>query len=220
MLIGQLWTALLLLVAVLGAGGWCAAWVTRRIPLPTASSIALVGASGFAYVGLVTLVAGHLHLLGPWLPYVLAAGGAVLGVLARRVILDLANTAWRGIRRQFKRYPIPLVAVSIALTLALAACFAPPSRRDEIEYHWPAPLAWADAGGWNDSTFRHVDGVPFMEIVYTSAATQQSYVAAHLLHFMMFLVLGFVTPVPRTPIDVATPAVAKPSTRNIMKCSR
>lgn len=191
MLVGQLWTAVLLLGAMVGAGAGITAAISRRLELPTGTRIALIGSTGFAFVGVATLVVGHLHLLGPWLPYGLAAGGGVLGVIGRRELVETSTRAWRGIARQFKVYPIPLTAVSLALMLAAAASLTRPWRRDEVEYHWPAPLAWAENGGWNDSPFRHVDGFPFMEVVYTSAATQQSYVAAHLLHFAMFLTLGF-----------------------------
>ena len=191
MLVGQLWTAVLLLGAMAGAGAGISAATSRRLELPTSTRVALIGTTGFTFVGVATLIVGHLHLLGPWLPYGLAVGGGVLGVLGRRELVETSTRAWRGIRRQFKAYPIPLSAVSLALVLAAAASLTRPERRDEVEYHWPAPLAWAENGGWNDSPFRHVDGFPFMEIVYTSAATQQSYVAAHLLHFAMFLTLGF-----------------------------
>ena len=75
--------------------------------------------------------------------------------------------------------------------MAAFATLVPPSRRDEVDYHWPAPLEWAANGGWSDSSFRHVDAFPFMEVVYTAAATQGSYVEAHLLHFGLFLTLGF-----------------------------
>ena len=191
MLASQLWTAVLLLGAMVGAGAGITAAISRRLEMPTATRIALIGSTGFAFVGVATLVVGHLHLLGPWLPYGLAAAGGVLGALGRRELVETCTRAWRGITRQFRHYPIPLTAVSLALVLAAAATLTRPGRRDEVEYHWPAPLAWAENGGWNDSPFRHVDGFPFMEIVYTSAATQQSYVAAHLLHFAMFLTLGF-----------------------------
>ena len=49
----------------------------------------------------------------------------------------------------------------------------------------------AENVGWNDNPFRHVDGFPFMEVVPHLCRDQQSYVAAHLLHFAMFLTLGF-----------------------------
>ena len=192
MLVGQLWTSVLLLSAMVGAGAGISAAISRRLELPTGTRVALIGTTGFTFVGVATLIVGHLHLFGPWLPYGLAVAGGILGVLGRRELVEISTTrAWRGISRQFKTYPIPLSAVSLALVLAAAASLTRPSRRDEVEYHWPAPLAWAENGGWNDSPFRHVDGFPFMEIVYTSAATQQSYVAAHLLHFAMFLTLGF-----------------------------
>ncbi|WP_353814423.1 hypothetical protein [Agromyces sp. SYSU T00266] len=190
-MIAQSWTAVLLGVAVVGSGAGIGAVVARRLALPTATRVAMIGAGGLAVVGLVTLVVGHVGLLGPWLPYGLAVIGVVVGLAARVELVATMASAWRAILRQFRRYPIPLAAVALCLVIAFVTCFAPPSRRDEIEYHWPAPLDWAAQGVWTDSPYRHVDGFPFMEIVYTSAATQGSYVAAHLLHFGAFLTLGF-----------------------------
>ncbi|WP_430647033.1 hypothetical protein [Agromyces sp. GXS1127] len=190
-MIAQLWTAVLLGIAALGSGAGVASVVTRRLPVPPATRIALIGAGGLAVIGVATLLVGHLLLLGPWLPYGLAGLGVLLGVLARTELVDAVRAGWRGMARQFRTYPVPLAAVSLCLAVAAVATLAPPSRRDEIEYHWPAPLDWAASGGWTDSPFKHVDGFPFMEIVYTSAATQGSYVAAHLLHFGAFLTLGF-----------------------------
>lgn len=190
-MIAQLWTAVLLGAAVVGSGTGVTAYLTRRLPMPTATRIAMVGAAGLTFVGVVTLLVGHLHLLGPWLPYGLAAAGILLGVLGRAVLMESASRGWRGITGQFRTHPIPLAVVSLCLAAAVVATLVPPSRRDEVDYHWPAPLDWAANGGWSDSPFRHVDAFPFMEVVYTAAATQGSYIAAHLLHFGAFLTLGF-----------------------------
>lgn len=190
-MIAQLWTAALLGAAVVGSGAAITSFLTRRLAMPTATRIAMIGASGLTFVGVVTLLAGHLQLLGPWLPYGLAGAGVLLGLLGRAELVTSTVRGWRGMSAQFRTHPIPLAAISLALAVAAVTTLAPPSRRDEIEYHWPAPLDWAANGGWTDSPFRHVDGFPFMEILYTAAATQGSYVAAHLLHFGSFLVLGF-----------------------------
>jgi hypothetical protein len=189
--IAQLWTAVLLGVAAAGSGAGITSFLSRRLTLPTATRIALIGASGLAFIGAVTLLAGHLRLLGPWLPYGLAGAGIVLGVVGRAELADVVPRGWRAIVAQFRTHPVPLAAVSVGLVAAAVLTIVPPSRRDEVDYHWPAPLDWAANGGWTDSPFRHVDAFPFMEVVYTSAATQGSYVAAHLLHFGAFLTLGF-----------------------------
>lgn len=190
-MIAQLWTAVLLGAAVVGAGAGITSVVSRRLPMPTATRIAMIGAAGLTFIGIATLLVGHLQLLGPWLPYALAGAGLVLGFLGRAELLTSVSNGWRGIAGQFRTHPIPLAAISLCLAVAAVATLAPPSRRDEVEYHWPAPLDWAANGGWSDSPFRHVDAFPFMEILYTAAATQGSYVAAHLLHFGAFITLGF-----------------------------
>lgn len=190
-MIAQVWAAVLLGVAVVGAGAGITNALTRRLPMPTATRIAMIGAAGLTFIGIATLLVGHLQLLGPWLPYGLAAAGVLLGFLGRSELITSVSAGWRGIARQFRTHPIPLAAISLCLAVAAVATLAPPSRRDEVEYHWPAPLDWASNGGWTDSPFRHVDAFPFMEILYTAAATQGSYVAAHLLHFGAFITLGF-----------------------------
>lgn len=190
-MVAQLWTAVLFGIAAIGAGAGIMVPLARRISLPTATRIAIVGAGGLAYIGVVTLVVGHFNGLGPWLPYGLAASGAVLGLLARAEFAATVARGWRGMLAQFRTHPIPLAVVSLGLVIATVATVVPPARQDEVDYHWPAPLDWAASGGWTDSPFKHVDGFPFMEIIYTAAATQGSYVAAHLLHFGAFLTLGF-----------------------------
>ncbi|WES63807.1 hypothetical protein P0L94_15210 [Microbacter sp. GSS18] len=190
-MIAQLWTALLLSIAVVGAGGPLARWAARGLELPAATRVALIPLAGLSFVGVTTLIVGHLHLLGPWLPYALAVAGIALALVGFRDNAEPVLRGWAGVVRHVRSHPVALIATSLALVLALICTAAAPFRTDEIAYHWAAPVAWAEVGGWNDSPFRHVDGFPMMEIIYTAAATQGSYVAAHLLHFISFLALGF-----------------------------
>lgn len=187
---GHLLASALLLAAVFGFGSAFSATLGSRLEINTPTRAALVPLSGVASVGLITLVVGHLGLLGVWLPWVLALAGLCLLVVRRQVVATLLQAIARGATAQARRYPVPVLAVTVGMAFAVVASFAPPSRVDEIEYHWPAPLAWAEAGGWNDSPFRHVDGFPFMEVVYTAAATHGSYAAAHLLHLVTLVGLG------------------------------
>ncbi|GAB3603071.1 hypothetical protein [Microbacterium aureliae] len=190
-MIAQVGTALLLAIAVVGAGSALSAWTSRRLTLPLATRIALIPTWGLVFVGSVTLVVGHLWLLGPWLPFGLAGIGVALFSLGARGHVHLIADGLRGTWRHIRRHPIALGATSAAVALGLVATAVAPFRTDELEYHWPAPLAWAEAGGWNDSPFRHADGYAFMEVAYTAAATHESYLAAHLLHYLAFLALGF-----------------------------
>jgi hypothetical protein len=201
-LVAQVWTAVLLGIAAIGAGAGIMAPLARRVPMPTATRIALIGAGGLAFIGIATLIVGHFRLLGPWLPYGLAASGAVWWVLARSEFTATVTRGWRGVLTQFRMHPVALSAVSLGLAIATVATVVPPARQDEVDYHWPAPLDWAAAGEWTDSPFKHVDGFPLMEIIYTAAATQGSYVAAHLLHFGAFLTLGFAVAGIATSMDI------------------
>lgn len=188
-MIDQMATAALLLVAVAGVGLPAAAHLGGALPFSTRA--ALVPLAGLSLIGLFTLVTGHLGLLGPWLPYGLAAAGAATLWVGRRgstrLAVGIAGAGWS----QARQHPVVVVGTSIALGLAALAAAAPPFRTDEVEYHWPAALEWAEAGRWTDSSYRHVDGFPFMEVLYTAAATQGSYLAAHLLHLITLVALGF-----------------------------
>ena len=188
--IGQLWTSLLLLVGVIGFGLPVAAGLGARLTLPLSTRAALVPLGGLTATGLTTLVVGHLGGLGAWLPYALAVAALVALAVTRQSSGRLVRNVVIAGRVQIGRSPVLAVATTLGLGLAVLASLAPPARTDEVEYHWPAPLAWAQAGTWNDSPFRHVDAFPFMEIIYTAAATQGSYVAAHLLHLSTLVALG------------------------------
>lgn len=187
----QLLTAALLLVGVLGVGLVVATRVDRLLTLPTATRAALWPLGGVAALGLFTLVIGHVGLLGPWLPWAWAALGVAAAALESRSLRQSAAAVADGVWRQFRATPLSIGAVSLALAVAVIAALAPPNRVDEIQYHWPAPLAWAAAGHWDESPYRHVNGFPFMEVTYTAAATQGGYVAAHLLSLTTLVGLGF-----------------------------
>ena len=123
------------------------------------------------------------------------------------------------------------VLIPIASGVAFVAGLAPPARTDEVEYHWPAALQWAQTGSWVDSHFRHVDGFPLMEVIYTVPATWGAYGAAHWLHLMSLVGLGLVVAGIATSMGIrgsaavgtaamataANQSVHKPATRNIQR---
>lgn len=186
----QLGTALLLVGAVAGLGLAATARLSRLLTIPRSTQGALVPLTGLSSVGLLTLLVGHVGLLGPWLPYALAGAAAIAVWLDRRAALGVARAVAEAAWVQTRQFPLLVSATFVALLLAAVAATAPPTRTDELEYHWPAAVAWAQAGGWNDSPYRHVDGFPFIEVIYTAAATQGSYVAAHLLHLTTLAAFG------------------------------
>lgn len=190
-MIAQLGTSVLLLIAVFGSGVGFSRWTIGSLRLPLATRLAMIPALGLAFLGLFTLVAGHLGILGSWLPYGVAATGLLLGFFGWARFRQDVTMGARAVGRQIRAYPVPLIATAAALVVGAVATVLPPWRTDEVEYHWPAPLEWAALGAWSDSSFRHVDAFPFMEIIYTAAATQESYVAAHVLHYVSFIALGF-----------------------------
>ncbi len=76
------------------------------------------------------------------------------------------------------------------LALCAAAGFRPPTATDEVDYHWPAPVLWADAGRWVTTPYRFTNGFHLAEVVYTPAAVFGSSTAAHWVHLLTFLLLA------------------------------
>ncbi len=147
----QLMTTAVLLLALAAPGlSWGAHWGSR-LQLPGATALGLGLLVGLTYIGFATLIVGHLQLLGSWLPFGLAVGGLALAWPQRRAAGVLV-ARFRG-SAQFEMRQRPVLAFILlgASLLSIAAALSPPARTDEVQYHWPAPLAWAEAGGWNAS---------------------------------------------------------------------
>ena len=128
------------LLAQLLPGLWLSTLVARRTGLGPAGFLALWPLLGLTILSVVTLVAGHLAVLGPWLLWGLVGAGAILVGLDRAPIGLALMTARAGVLRQWQAAPISVTAVVLGMTLAVVASFAPPSRTDEVEYHSENPL--------------------------------------------------------------------------------
>ncbi len=189
-MMAQVGTAILLLFSVAGLGGLPSAAIGTRLGLPMSTRAALVPLIGLTGLGIITLLIGHVGFLGPWLPFGTALLGAVITWLGRRDVAQLASGVFRAAVTQARLFPVLVIATASALLLAAVAAAAEPWRVDEVEYHWPSAVDWSSAGRWTDSPFRHVNSFPFMEVIYTAAATHNSYVAAHLLHLTTLVALG------------------------------
>lgn len=187
---GQVVPGLVVVLGVLGVGGPAAAVLGARLGLPIATRLGLVPLTGLGVTGLAVLALGHLHLIGAWMPLGLLAAGVTCTIVWRRPITTLVGAARPALRAQSRMSPLPVAATALALAIAALAALAPPFRIDEVEYHWPAALQWAERGSWVDSDFRHVDGFPLMEVLYTVPATWQAYGAAHWLHLLTLIGLG------------------------------
>lgn len=180
----------LVVTAQLLPGLWAATHVSRILRLGSSGFVMLVPLAGLALLSTTTLIAGHVALLGPWLVWSLAVAGIALVAWHRPQISSaLAQARIDGLT-QWRRAPISVTAVAFGLVLACVATFAPPSRTDEVEYHWAAPVEWAAEGRWIQSSYRHVDSFPLMEIGYTAAATVDSFAGAHLMHLSTLVALG------------------------------
>lgn len=189
---GQILPAVLMVAAVLGLGVPTSLRAGSRLHLPLSTTLGLIPLLGLATLAGATLVIGHLHGLGVWLPAAALVAGLACAWFDRRGLLILVSRVREAWPLHWRRSPLAVGAVAVALPIAFIAGLAPPTRTDEVEYHWPAALQWAQKGSWVDSDFRHVDGFPVMEIIYTVPAAWGAYGAAHWLHLLSLAGLGLV----------------------------
>lgn len=187
----QVLTSFLLLAGAGGSGLLAAVRLSRIRGLPTSTAIGSGLLLGLAGVGLLTLVAGHLGALGPWLPWIIAAGGAAAAVRSGGRAVGLIRAATATARREAAQRPLLALTFGLAGSSAVAASLAAPTRVDEVEYHWPAPLEWAAAGQWIDSSYRHVDAFPLMEVLYTVRKSGYAIVRSYLM-YKPHLLLGMI----------------------------
>lgn len=181
----------LLLIAGGGLGLPVGAFAGRRCQLPGGTAMAVALLAGTTGIGLLTFLAGYAGMLHPYLlPILAVAGLVVVSWRAADVRSFVLVRVVPGCRRALRRHAVVGTVLVAGLFLALAAGMAPPFRTDEIEYHWVAPLAWAQHGSWNESPYRLVNAFPFMEVVYTAPATMDAYVAAHWIHLTTLMALG------------------------------
>lgn len=196
----------LLLLAVLGCGLRPARFARRSLRLPSATAAAVVPAAGLGIVGVATVLTGAAGLLGPWATIGLSAPGLLLLATDGHVASEIAQLA-RVTRGVAKRDPALVGATGAFLVLLLIASFAPALDVDEVEYHWPAAVDWASRGSFGNSPYRHVDGFPLMEMLYTLPATLHSLTGAHLLHLMCLGVLIAATAGICQSVGVGPPAL-------------
>lgn len=185
----QIAGAVVLLAAVLGYGIRPARMARSALALPVLTTLALVPGIGIGALGAITLALGAVGLIGTTATLLLSVPAVALLVTDRQLPRDLAALCRRA-GNAARRWPSLMIALAVTLCLMVLASAAPPAEVDEVEYHWPAAVSWAAHGTLNDSPYRHVDGFPFMEVVYTAAATVHSATGAHLLHLLCLFMLA------------------------------
>lgn len=168
-------------VSIVGLG--LGAVAALRIETPDAALLAaVVVVLGAMATAVVTVAAGHLHLLRPALLVAVAAAGTVGTWLGRG---SLPRRPWhRAPLTWFDRALNAIIA--LALGGMLVAGLRHPWAADELDYHWTAPLHWAAIHHWGHSPFRLTNGPALMEWLYTLPALTGSYQAAHWLHTLTF----------------------------------
>ena len=150
----------------------------------------ICGGVGITLFGLEMLLLGHLNALTR----------PALAMSSLVIIIGLFR-AWPDIRKQrsvlFSRVRAcvrqeRVLALSCALMFALVALsgLRAPREGDELDYHWAAPVFWAQQGRWAASPYRLTNGPALMEMNYTFSACFGSSSAAHWSHTLCLFVLA------------------------------
>ncbi|HZP82303.1 MAG TPA: hypothetical protein VFB21_11745 [Chthonomonadaceae bacterium] len=177
---------ILIHIACLGYWGVTLLRYASRLP---ACQVATLAGLGFTLFGLEMGLLGHLAALTR--PVLLLSGlimavGLLRPVSQRRALLAAFPRRLLAILREDRLLAFSCVIFLLCIFLA---GMRPPQARDEIEYHWAAPLFWAQAGRWETSPFRLTNGPALLEMIYTFSAVFSSPAAAHWTHSLLLLVL-------------------------------
>ena len=182
--------AFALIVVHIAALGFCAVrWLGVR-PVNLWCALTLRGAVGLALLGLEMFALGYVH---GWNRPVLCGSGVVMlvGLYAARRSLPGFVVALRAeLRSLFLENRLLFTLCIITLIAVALGSLVPPTRTDEIEYHWPASVFWAQAGGWVFSPYRLMNGAALMHLIYTVSAVFSSPVAAHWTSALCLILLA------------------------------
>ena len=154
--------------------------------------LAVLGGVGLALFGLELFIVGEIRVLTRTTLLMSTAVTAALmlwncsgGRLADSFAMPRRKAA--GGSRRFDgagprgdRVTALWVALGIVFSLLVIASWRPPTDIDEVDYHWPAPLLWASAGGWVQSPYRLTNGPALAEMLFTVSAVCDNSTAAHL----------------------------------------
>ena len=183
-------TIIVIWVAIVAIG-----FALRRLLLRTELSEPLADGTvaiglGITGYGVVVLLIGSAPLLriGPLVGVSVAAAFLFLWVGSDALVTARGLT--RGAARALRREWVVILPVMLFLAVALLAGFRPPEATDEIAYHWPAPVLWANVGHWIVSPYRFTNSFDLAEILYTPAAVFRSSTAAHWTDTGTFLLLA------------------------------
>jgi hypothetical protein len=154
---------------------------------------AIVGGAGFAALGFEMWALGYV---GGWSSQALAVSTLLIllfCIALFRNLKDTLNETFVGLTGRLNSLDkLQLTLASLAAITFLAAVISglrPPLLYDEIDYHWPAPLYWANNHHWLPSPYRLTNGPVLVELLYTIAAVFSSSTGGHWLATMLWLVL-------------------------------
>lgn len=169
--------------------------ITGRALLPNKfnawSWIAGAGCLGSLILGTEIVLLGYLGLLTK--PSLIVSSFIVAAILAYLCktqspsLRMLSAEFWRSLSTEARTYKSLSIAVVIGLLFVFACCWLKPVACDEVEYHWAAPLFWAEQTKMVAAPFKMVNGPALLEWLYTWSAVFQSSTCAHFTHALLFI---------------------------------
>jgi hypothetical protein len=171
-------------------------WTTND-PWTTAS--ALLG-SGLALLGAEMFVLGEIHALYRMVWFV-SSGIAALALRWARpwvrfqtgpVIQSITDAPAEPSENRISNNRIRwlLLPPIITAAIVIVGCFRPAHTSDEWQYHWPAPLLWAQHHGWVASPYRLTNATALAEMLYTIAALFNNPTFAHFISAFFLLLVA------------------------------
>ncbi|MGH7214700.1 MAG: hypothetical protein ACREIT_08050, partial [Tepidisphaeraceae bacterium] len=184
---GGVFALIALHVGVLGY--WSTRWLGFRAADFWSELCVRVGA-GLAILGFGILAAGHLNGLHRAVAYASSAAMFV-GLLASwGHLVGWTRVAASEIRGAFRENWFLVLACAGMAVLVVVCGLRAGWWVDEIEYHYAAPLLWAEHGKWVPSPYHNTNGPALAEVLFTFPALFKSDVAAHWMHSTCLLMLA------------------------------
>ena len=189
---GAIFVFALILAHIVAWGAVACRVLGARYRDPLAHAGVIIGL-GTIFLGLEIIALGHAHLLQQSAMFASAAACAVALAWLWRGSLRTGDsghqTLPRAIGDEVRAWPMIAGSCALFVLLIFISGTRPVLYADEKEYHWPSPMLWAHAHGWEPSPYRHSNGPMLMHALYTVSAIWTSSTAAHWTHTMMLVCL-------------------------------
>lgn len=144
---------------------------------------------GLSIFGFELFCLGHAGLVNREVLYVSSVLALIACIANRHILLEDASKITAGLRRAWNTERFLTAYCLLFLIAVIISGMRPSMERDELGYHWPTPLLWAQQGKWVASPFRLSNGTAMMEMLYTVSALWNSSTAAHWTHSLFLVIL-------------------------------